>query len=188
MQRSGGPRRSIGGITLTEIMVGVAILGLAMAPIIGMIVKTFSQIRNEKSEAIAANYAGKLLTALVFELKYDDVVNKNDTADFKFSGTANLDGADLKWSVDVVPVAGLTFKYMKPEYHAPHTGGEAAGIKFEQLSGSTVWNRTAGEIDSKFRNTTVMCDVRLTIQWKSPGEAYDNERKQVLYTRKARIE
>lgn len=181
-------RRGIGGITLTEIMVGVAILGLAMTPIIGMIVKTFSQIRNEKSEAIAANYAGKLLTGIVFEMKYDDVVARNDSADFKFNSTTNIDGCDLKWSIEIAEVNGLTFKYMKPEYHGPHTGGEVAGIKFEQLGGSTVWNRTAAEIDRKFLGKSVMCDVKLTIQWKSPGEAYDNERKQVLYTRKARIE
>lgn len=181
-------QRRIVGITLTEILVGVAILGLAMAPIIGMIVKTFSQIRAEKSEAIAANYAGKLLTAVVFELKYDDVVGKTDTADFKFDGTANLDGADLKWTVDVEPVNNLTFQNMKPQYHAPHLGGEPGGTIFVQLNGSTTWVRTAAEIDSKFSGQTVMCDVRLTIQWTSPGEVFDNERRQVLYTRKARIE
>lgn len=181
-------RRGIGGITLTEIMVGVAILGLAMAPIIGMIVKTFSQIRNEKSEAIAANFAGKLLTQLMFEMKYDDVVGTNDSADFKFDSTTNIDGCDLKWKVDVAPVNNLTFENMKPQYHAPHTGGEPGGTVFVQLNGSTTWVRTAGEIDSKFNGQTVLCDVRLTIQWKSPGEAYDNERRQVLYCRKARIE
>lgn len=187
-----GNSRSRAAITFTEILVGVAILGLAMAPVVGMIVKTFSQIRAEKSEAAASNYAGKLLNQVLFELSYGELIAKTNTPTFKFTGTDSVDGADLSWTVEIQEVNGITFRHKKPEYHNPnpHVGGEPASPIFKKWTDSSdIFKQTAGEIDSKFAGTTVLCDVKLTIQWKNPGDAgFDNDRKQVLYTRKARLE
>lgn len=183
------------GVTFTEVLVATAILGLAMAPAVGALVKTFSQIQSEKSESIAAAYAGKLLNQILFELSFDEVLSKTNTPNFKFSETSGflLDGCTMKWNIEVEPVSGLTFRFMRPEYHAPDPGGERGTVVFQQSGDSGVttptrFNRTVDRIDSKFAGQQVLCDVRLTIEWISPGETYSPERKQVLFTRKARVE
>jgi prepilin-type N-terminal cleavage/methylation domain-containing protein len=171
------------GFSFVEILISTAILGLAMAPVIGMISKTFSQLRQEKTEALAANYAGKLLNQVLFEATFAEAQGMTDTPTLKFdqSDFDAEDGCRLKWKIECSAVPNLKFEYKSPIYHPPHAGGEPGGTAFNDF------NKTANDIDKKMGNDTLL-DVKLTIQWRSPGEAYNEERKRVLFTRKARLE
>lgn len=199
------------GVTLVEVLVSVAILGLAMAPIVGIVHRSFSDIRKEKDEATAANFAGQLLNQILFEAPYADVYNQSYTSPAPESepiipsgnrlGSRAVDGTELEWRVTVNRMNDLRFLYRQLTYHPGETGGETRDIAGFPLGvfqpvGSTndqgaddrQFNNPPLKIDKKFTGSysSVMCEVMLEIRWRPPGGTWSPYEK--LYVRRAKLE
>lgn len=207
-------------MTLVEVLIAASILGLAIAPVVGILTNSFRQIRNEKMEATAANFAGKLLNVMLFQMKFDEVVNfdgsKADDPQGRLDGVAEganaIDGTALEWRTELRvvgdPLSGRGPKFWFTQADSGlhrgggHPGGETVDINGADTNLATdpgtsnkFFHWDLRKVDSKYINTgnssrdiPVLVDIKLTIRWKGPGEDFNEERKQMLYTRKARLE
>jgi prepilin-type N-terminal cleavage/methylation domain-containing protein len=192
------------GLTLVEVLVSVAILGLALAPIVGMLHKSFGDIRAEKDEATAAGVAGQLLNQILFEAPYAQVkangyVSAGPPSETIMpAGNKTVDGTYVEWDTTVQPVSGLKFKFNKYKYHNKHTGAEPVpgsltdGALFytDSGSGTTTYDKQVGDVDTKYNaapiSGQVMVEVELKVRWRPPGVTATKEEK--LYVRRAMLE
>lgn len=183
------------GIALVEVLVSVAILGLAMAPIVGIVHRSMSQIRAEKDEATAANVAGQVLNRILFEIPYDQV-RANSFTGVMPDGSEDIDGTHVEWKTFVNPLANLKFLYRRVKYHTSHGSAReplilptTAGALYTDSANSppTLYNNAANEIDKKYSGAPVMCDVKVEVKWRSPGETRFG-RTETLFVRRAKLE
>lgn len=199
------------GVSLVEVLISVAVLGLAMAPIVGIVHNSYSQIRQEKDEAAAANFAGTLLNQILFEAKFLDVVNNSYTSAALSPPQPVLTGAEVTYMVDgtemaykttVTPMSSLDFIYRQMIYHPGEGGGETNNIGgfpatvFKRVTALDTqgvdpqeFKNPPNKIDKKFAPTAsdpVMCEVVLELRWRPPGGTYTPYEK--LYVRRAKLE
>lgn len=190
------------GVTLVEVLISCAVLGLALAPIVGIVHKSFSDIRKEKNEATAATFAGGLLSRILAEATFEQVL-ANNVPGVMPGGTTIVDGCDIQWETERNPMTNLRFLYRRFKYHFPeHTGTEVAfGAPGGGLSPTYfmidpagtgpdqfAYNNLARDVDFKFAGSNpVLCEVRLRIHWRSPGDAAYPTTWESLYVRKAKL-
>ncbi len=193
------------GLTLVEVLVSVAILGLALAPIVGMLHKSFGDIRAEKDEATAAGVAGQLLNQILFEAPYAQVKANSYTSAGPPSetimpgGNKTVDGTYVEWETEVQPVSNLRFKFNKYKYHNKHTGQEPVPGSLTDTSlfytdtgsGTTTYDKLVGEVDTKYNaapiSGQVMTEVEVKVRWRPPG-ATTFSKEEKLYVRRAMLE
>lgn len=206
---AGVPTGGRRGISLVEVLISVAVLGLAMAPIVGIAHRSFSQIRTEKDEATAANVAGQILNQVLFEAKYDEVLANSYTSpgpppqQILSTGamTMTVDGTEVEWKTTITPMDSLQFIYRQFTYHPGESGGETnsiAGFSFPtfkrvssldtQGADDRQFNNAAQKIDKKFVGTrpAVMVEVHLELRWRPPGGTYTPYEN--LYVRRAKLD
>lgn len=194
------------GVALVEVLVSVAILGLALAPVVGMMHKSYSAIRQEKDEAQACAMAGQLLNQVLFEIPYNTVVaagaysNPGPPPEQIFpTGTKTLDGTQMDWDFTVTPMP-IKFLYRRYKYHTQHSGAMEpvpaslsnpalfyADPKNSGLGDPLRYRRDAVDIDSKFGTTPVLCEIELKIRWRPPG-ATTPTKEEKLYVRRAKLD
>lgn len=152
---------------MIEIIMGVAILAASLVPIAWYFVNSSKTQSRLKSEAIAAGYAGKIMSELLTERPFD-------TIDSSVGGTDLIDGTNIQWSIQVAD-------------HAPDT----LSFTWTDLSpgGLNPPPLTANILDAKFRTLPAVKDITMTIQWKGPRDADfgGTDRTRVLVTRRARL-
>ena len=201
-----GSRRAF---TLVEVLISVAILGLAMAPIVGMMHKSFGDIRAEKDEATAASIAGQLLNQFLFGATYEDVLGnssnvkdpEDSTKSIMPTGNKTVDGTYVEWDTTVQAMTNSTLKfiYRRYKYHPPDGCG-ASGVANladpalfyadDQNSGSDPeqYKRPVTDVDKKYAGLAgVMCEVELKIRWRPPG-ATTFTKEEKLYVRRAKLD
>jgi prepilin-type N-terminal cleavage/methylation domain-containing protein len=187
-----GRRFRMRGFSLVEVLISVAVLGLAMAPIVGIINRSTRQIRDEKMEATAANFAAKKLNEILTDMAFDQELINGTKAGL--NGQETVDGTDVNWEATISAVAGLKFRYRKLKYHNPtgHESGETVALVYEPnpRGGGDEFNDEAKDIDAKYAGLgTVMVDVKLFLQWKPREDAaFDPRHQEYLFTRKAKLE
>lgn len=196
-------------VTLVEVMVSVAILGIALTPVVGMMHKSFGDIRLEKDEANAAAVSGQILNQILFEAPFAAVNGGNYTSPGTVppeqiipTGTKFVDGTEINWDITAQPVAGLKFLYYRYKYHdpAPHTASAEpappnltdTNLFYLDLpgppgSGTTTFNRDVSTIDAKYTGTPVLLDVRLRVRWRPPG-ATAWTKEEALFVRRAKLD
>lgn len=193
--------------TLVELLVSIAVLAVALVPMVGGIHLGVSKLREQKMEAVAATHAARLMNRILNELTFEEVFRHQDLEDFKFGtsggpeATETIDGTTLEWNVDVASVGNtdhpLRFRYKRLRYHAPHPGGEPAFDPQELVHNSRPVDADATVFDEPARHVRVrfsrefqgypLLNVRLRLRWKAPGEpGFAHE--EVLVTRKAMLE
>lgn len=197
------------GVTLVEVLVAVSILGLALAPVVGMFHKSFGDIRAEKDEANAAAVAGQILNQILFEAKFKDVLANSYTSPgppsevILPSGNKTVDGTFVDWTVTSQPVANLKFLFRRLKYHPKDLGPEPVPASLDDVakfyqdlpsppgSGTCQFNRQAGDLDAKYKVApylgTVLLEVMLKIRWRPPGAATFTK-EEALYVRRAMLE
>ena len=194
------------GVTLVEVLVAVAILGLALAPVVGMMHKSFSDIRSEKDEANAAAVAGQILNQILFEIPFDNIVSNSYSSPgppaetILPSGSKTVDGTLVSWTVDRAPMTNLKFLFRRLKYHPPDAGQEPAptwppvDAQFYKAPAGQVGAdayqllSAPNQIDNKFSSLpSVLYELKLTIGWRPPGAAADTK-KEMLYVRRAKLD
>jgi type II secretory pathway pseudopilin PulG len=197
--------RARSAVTLVEVLVSVAVLGLALAPIVGIAHKSFSQIRAEKDEANAAAVAGQLCNQILFEIPYEKIIAKSyqntsvsPPETILPEGEKTVDGTLVHWEVDIQPVDPLRFAFRRLKYHGTHPNAVDANVTQAQFNdstlfyqdgaaGPTLWNKAVTDIDKKYSGDPVMHDCKIDIKWKAPG-ATAWSRTETLFVRRAKLD
>lgn len=164
-------------MTFTEIMIGVFLMAIALLPIIQMLSRTTGATRNERTEAAAAAYAGKLMNQFLYEYKWENLSGD-------LSGTGYLDNDPktnvmFKWNgtvTDAWPVNN-SFSIKQTKYHHGCGGICTAAIE-DPLK------KSPAEINPSFCalamvGNVVFKQIHITFQWKGPGDSDFNEVRKV---------
>jgi hypothetical protein len=162
---------------LVEICIAMGIMGAVLVPIVGIITHTHRQIAEEKSEAVVSSFASSVLNDALFKKGYEETVSS--------SGEEVIDGTTVRWNLEVTEVSGLTVQFQRVVYHEPCGGGAEGGASLYPVQNEAVEN-----VDKKYGGS-VLKTLRLTVEWRSPGQSFDDEaahKRLVLLTRKGRLE
>lgn len=174
-------RQNFRGFTLVEILVAIAIMALAMVPIVSMIQHSSHQVADEKAEASVSTFASAIFNKAVFQQAYTDVGND--------SGEEVIDGVTIKWNLEVAVVEDFSLTYWRVKYHEPCAGGAASGaVELYDSSES----KAPSDIDVKYDDEHgVLKTLKLTLNWWTQYDdtsQTDPRKTLVLVTRKARLE
>lgn len=158
------------GITLVEVILGVAILAGSLIPIAYYFANSNRQQSNLKAEAAAAGYMGQVMNTLLSEIPFDDL----GTVPASLSGNITLDNTTIQWNAaytDIAP-ASITFTWTPLGANVNDTG-----------------SATAAELDRKNAGQPALKDIVVTFQWQGPRDTAMGgpSRTQTLVTRRARL-
>jgi|GEM_PF-4998121 len=182
------PQRMIHGTSLVEIMLAILILGIAMLPIINLLSRTTGMSRQERTEAAASSYAGKLMNQFLNEYKWTNIT------DGFISGDGPLDddpksGIWFKWTGVVKDAWPITqdMAVNRTQYHTPCAGACSGAIEpLPKRSPKTINPTFCSRVDVK---DIIFKTIAITFQWKGPGDKdYDEVRQMVLVVRRAMLD
>lgn len=203
MRRSSSPARPRAGVSLTELLVGVAVITLALVPILSHLFSGMKSTSAGNMEVNAALIGSSIFEKLLNSTSFDDVAE--DLKLDLLSGVSDEDGSSennevkyfgttykLKLAVKTFDNAALNVKFRQgraglfgksdKEYAIPpadaksHMKGSLPWAKFKVLTLPLV----------KFKgNAAHLKELFLEIHWIDPKGL---ERVYNFYTRKARIE
>lgn len=200
------------GITIAEILIGVALIGILFVPIAGSLFNTTKKIHVMNFEVIAETLAKSILDELLKKVPFDHVdpkrltIGDSDGDDIKldiadsykyveFQGnksgsTISIDDADYKWEIETTDLDGHAIKVScwraeRQGYSDKEKQADGDSLKKKAL----IKNFDAEEF-SKRKRQVLMKTVRFRIWWKlrQTGIDWDPRYKMTLLTRKARLE
>jgi hypothetical protein len=197
-QRNGRPKR---GVSLTELMVGVGIIALALIPIVSSLISSMKSTNAGNMEVNAALIGSSILETMVNSLRIDEITNDMELD--PLSGVTDEDGSSTNNEVkyeDTTYKLTLTVNKLKNNEVAVSFRQIRAGLfgktKFEYAKPpldvkshiAKDWKlfKTLNLYLSSFKQPSPsLIEIFLEIRWTDPK---GKERVYNFYTRKARLE
>lgn len=179
------------GVSLVEILVATLIFAFALIPVVTLTQGSVRHMQDDKAAVAAGNLAGRVLNHLLYKADFDSTElapDRNDEVNEPPS-EAN-DFVSFRYFVEIKQVQGLTFSYEKVPYHPPCPGGTEARYQAPptQAPPYVYANVPVDQLDRENAGRPSLKTIKLTIQWKRPGETFDDQRRVLLITRRARLE
>lgn len=187
------PGRAARGMSLTEIMIGVALFMLAIVPSISYLLDAFKQTSGVEMDNTAANIAESIFKNILEGTSYDDVQDgmKLD----RLSGVNDEDGAEnnqikvrgvvynLEVKVKTYTNDEVTFSFRKTPYIRRQTGNnqfaEADNDIDKIRTDAKRWNVNPVKLKLKdivrHKDKTFLKEIYLCIKWKDPKTKHDRK-------------
>lgn len=206
--RARDPRR---GITMAEILMAVAMVGVVIIPVVISILNSTKKIHTMNYEVVAESLARTILDEMLKKVPFDNVspakmkVGPNATDDVTldlkgykkvaFDGSVSgssiqVDDAIYKWEFDLADLYGkdIFVSGWRPERKGYSDDKKEADPKSLENANKAVVNFEAEEF-SKRKKQVLMKTIRFKISWKNViDKEFLPQNRIVLLTRKARLE
>ncbi|HOT77719.1 MAG TPA: hypothetical protein PK467_18175 [Candidatus Wallbacteria bacterium] len=181
-------------ISITEIMVGIALFVLAAIPSFGYLMSSVKQTAATDMENTAGVIAGSILDRILDNVEYDMV---DDTLKLdQISGMPDEDGSDnnelkikstsfkLELEVKTIPNDQIEFGFRKTPYIKRQSsdsenadpGNDINSIKSDAKRWNTPVKLKLSQI-TKHKNKTFLKEIMLVIKWKDPVSGRDRTEK-----------
>jgi type II secretory pathway pseudopilin PulG len=175
-------------MTFVEIMLAVFILGMSLLPVIHILARSTGQTPQERTQAAAAAFAGKLMNQFLYEYTWANLTLGAGHGEGWLDDRSNT-GVFFQWNWEITDAWPITqeFQVFRTAYHG--SCGGACGGAIEPLP-----RRAPEQINPEFchRPTVGGCifkNIALTLQWKGPGDTeFDEIRKMLLVVRRGMLE
>ncbi len=189
---SDGPDRR--AISMTEIIVGVALFMLASIPSFGYLMNSVKQTSATDMENTAGIIAGNVLDRILDNIEYDAV---DDTLKLdQISGMPDDDGSDnnelkikncvykLSLEIKTIPNDKIEFGYRKTPYikrqssesEIAEAGNDIKSIKNDAKRWNTPVKLKLSQI-TKHKDKTFLKELILSVNWKDPVTGRDRSEK-----------
>jgi len=199
------------GITMAEILIAVAMVGVVIIPVVISILNSTKKIHTMNYEVVAESLARTILDSMLKKVNFDKVdpakmtvgtSDKDDvTLDLKgykkveiagatSGSTIQIDDAIYKWEFDVTNLYGkdIFVSAWRPERKGYSDDKKEADPKTLENANKSVINFEAEEF-SKRKKQVLMKTIRFKISWKNVIDTeWLPQNRIVLLTRKARLE
>jgi len=181
-------------ISITEILVGIALFVLAAIPSFGYLMSSVKQTSATDMENTAGIIASSVLDRILDNIDYDAI---DDTLKLdQISGMPDEDGSDnnelkikscafkLELEIKTVPNEDIEFGYRKTPYikrqssesELADPGNDIKSIKNDPKRWNTPVKLKLSQI-TKHKNKTFLKEIILSIKWKDPVSGRDRTEK-----------
>jgi len=198
------------GVTLSEVLIGVALIAVILIPVTSSIFSTTKRIHKMNFEVIAESLAKSILDEIIKKVPFDHVTPekltigdsddmdvKLDTSSYKkveFRGNNSgseivIDDATYKWEIEVADIKGTDMKVSCWRVEREGYSDQELKADPDTLKKKAIIKNFDAEEFSKIKGKVIMKTIRFRIWWKyNLDKDYDPRYKFTLVTRKARLE
>ncbi len=160
-----------------ELLIATAILAMALVPVAGYIVSSFTKVSVQKMEATAASFAAEKMNEFLFKEDYDsDLLNVGSGS---WSEEELEEGVTVRWKLDVWETTDengdeISFDFVRVPYHVPcPDGGETHGGEFAAWVGGRPDPMPKDKADRQFDGKIILKTLLFTIQFKGRWETWE---------------
>lgn len=209
-RRPPAPPAPRAGITMTEILMAVAMVGVVIIPVVISILNSTKKIHTMNYEVVAESLARTILDEMLKKVPFDNVApgkmkvgpNATDdvTLDLKgykkvaFDGAVSgsiiqIDDAQYKWEFDIADLYGkdIFVSGWRPDRKGYTDDKKESDPK--SLENKAIIKNFEAEEFSKRKKQILMKTIRFKISWRNIiDQEWLPQNRLVLLTRKARLE
>ena len=175
------------GITLTEIMLAVAILGFIILPIFGLLNYTNRGTREQDAEGIAANLAKEEMNRLMFVISRDNLLSGAGSAQaWSFGADYEVKGNKFTGEYTVFPFNNTELAFAIPAFKFHDPMGCNNGIEANAAGAlEAPKTMTLAEVYPDSAHKCRLADIRLVVRWRLPSGEYNDISQLQLLARRA---
>ncbi len=183
-------RKPTAAITLTEIMIAVAILGCVILPIFGLLNYTNRGTREQDSEGIAANLAKEEMNRLMYVISRDNLLaGAGNPQTWSFGTDYEVKGNKFTGAYTVFPFTNAELAFTVPAFKFHDPMGCSNGLEAApQNALDTPKTMTLAEVYPDSTDRCRLVDIRLVVRWHLPGGDYNSTSQFQLLARRAFID
>ncbi len=182
--------RPTSAVTLTEIMVAVAILGSIILPIFGLLSYTNRGTREQDAEGIAANLAKEEMNRLMFVITRGNLIDDAGTPrTWSFGPDHDVKGNKFSGEYTVFPFTSgeLAFSIPSFKFHDPMLCNN--GIEANPAGAlEAPKTMTIAQVYPDSAGNCRLADIRLVIRWHLPGGEYEAKNQFQILARRAFVD
>ncbi|HPT46170.1 MAG TPA: hypothetical protein PLM07_09750 [Candidatus Rifleibacterium sp.] len=183
-------KKPTAAITLTEIMIAVAILGFVILPIFGLLNYTNRGTREQDAEGIAANLAKEEMNRLMYVISRDNLLSAAGSAQtWSFGSDYDVKGNKFTGAYTVFPFSNDELGFIIPAFKFHDPMGCNNGL--EANPGSALDPAKTMTLAAVFPDSADKCrlaDIRLVVRWHLPGGEYNSTSQFQLLARRAFVD